>query len=92
VGTRRPRSAIARSGSGFGRDWIRGSKFGVLRLSEKSDEDKPQMKIATIPLSRETSPRTNRVFTVVLGKFGLVQFRPFFPKLETELFGFSQNF
>ena len=26
---------------------------------------------------------------VVLGKFGLVWFEPFFPKLETELFSFS---
>jgi len=29
---------------------------------------------------------------IVLGKFDLVWFRPFFPKLETKLFGFSQNF
>ena len=29
---------------------------------------------------------------LVLEKFGLVWFRPFFPKPETELFGFSQNF
>jgi len=29
---------------------------------------------------------------LVLGKFGLVWFGPFFPKPETKLFGFSQNF
>ena len=29
---------------------------------------------------------------LVLGKFGLVQFKPFFSKPETKLFGFWQNF
>jgi len=29
---------------------------------------------------------------LVLGKFGLVWFGPYFPKLETKLFSFWQNF
>ena len=30
-------------------------------------------------------------YEIVLGKFGLVQFEPYFAKSETKPFGFSQN-
>jgi len=68
-------------------------EFGFLKSAARSEQisvqikDNGQLGSLSLSLSPSCSP-----YQIVLGKFGLVWFRPFFPKPETELFGFSQNF
>jgi hypothetical protein len=64
----------------------------VFPTAAGSGPDEPEQFIQRLNLGDSDDLQSHPGLELVLGKFGLVRFRPFLVKLETKWFGFCQNF